>query len=112
MSDPIIGTPEGREGIWLIDAEQAITLVKSVKEKTIHNYLNSANLPMTVGATWGKAEVLALLICPGVRIGLMFAPDDDINHHQLVVIDDARGKRWSFDVGVIPESRMKKRAAK
>lgn len=104
MTDKIIGIPEGREGIWLIDPEQAIAIVKSVNGEEIHNYFNSANLPMALGANWGVDEVLDLVRRPDVRIALMFAPDDDINHHQLVVLTET--KRYSFDVGEIAESRM------
>lgn len=110
-TDKIIGTPEGRVGIWIISADQAASILNENDDSEfVHNFLIGES-PVMIGATWTKDEAVNLCRKPGVRCGMMFPPNDFVKH-QLVVLDDQVGRRWSFDVGEISEERMQSEAAR
>ncbi len=97
----IVGKPEGREGIWLIDTDQAVALVKSVKGKTVHNFMGGGMVAL--GADWEKSQVLRTIRGPNDGIALIFPPNMTMRHHLVVLTD----KRLSFDVGPLDESQMR-----
>ena len=96
----IPGTPEGREGIWLITPETAVALIEALPGDEVHNVLGSG---VFIGANWEKAHALKFLREPGKRLALVFAPNFTYRH-QLVALTDE--KRWGFDVGEITEEQM------
>lgn len=98
----IQGTPEGRPGIWLIDADQAEALIHEKPGSTIHNFIDGGMA--LLGADWEKESAVALVHTEGKRCALVFPPNGTMKH-QLVVLDDK--KKWMFDVGEIEEARMK-----
>lgn len=105
MMGVILGTPEGREGIWLVTKDVAIELLKQHKGK-VHNLLGTAFI---CGADWKKQEAVKFAKEGEYRWALIFSPQST-QHHQLVAINDEQ--RWAFDIGEIKEERMVKAKAK
>ena len=101
-TNPIYGTPEGRLGIWLIDPAQACALIDALPGDTVHNFIGGDNF--MIGADWTQDQAREFFQQNDKRLALVFPPNFH-GLHQLVAINDE--KRWSFDVGVIDESRMK-----
>lgn len=99
-SRDILGIPEGRPGIWLIDANQAEALIHQKPGATIHNFIDGGMAML--GADWTKEQAVGLVHTEGKRSAVIF---ENTLKHQLVVIDHE--KRWAFDIGEIVESRMK-----
>ena len=97
----IVGTPEGREGVWLITNNTAQRIVDAVPGDTVHNFIGNGS--PYLGADWSKEDVLAFFDRRDLKVALVFPPAFTMKH-QLVAIDDER--RWMFDVGEIPESDM------
>lgn len=96
----ILGIPEGRPGIWLIDAQTAEALIHAKAGSMIHNFIGHDSI--MVGADWTKEDAVGL-VHSGFRLAMIFPPCPTYKH-QLVVMNDE--KRWAFDVGEIDESRM------
>lgn len=99
-TEPIHGTPEGRPGIWLIDPAQACALIDALPDD-VHNFIGGDNF--MVGADWTQDQAREFFQKDNTQLALVFPPNHTMQH-QLVAINDEN--RWSFDVGVIDESRM------
>lgn len=100
----IYGTPEGRDGIWLIDSDIAAELISSAGER-VHNFIGGGG-PVMIGCDWDAPDAIELCQRDGMRLALLFPPNDTMRH-QLICCSDA--ERWSFDIGEIDESRMTER---
>lgn len=97
----IVGTPEGRPGIWMVTPEVAAAVIDAAPGETVHNYIGHGAI--MIGANWEKDGAKSFVHESDKRSALVFPPQKAMRH-QLVVINDE--KRWAFDVGVIGESRM------
>lgn len=103
MVGKILGKPEGREGIWLISADEACKLIEAVPGDMVHNFLTSPDSAVFLGADWTKKQACDLVCRSDMRCGLIFK-SRPTGMHQLVAINEE--KRWSFDIGEIDECRM------
>ena len=91
--------PEGRDGIWLIEKDEAIKLIKNCTEKKIHNFIQCG--PRFLGADWNKSEVIKT-IKNSERVGLLTGEMQKQQfRHALSVIENNELKM--FDVGEITE---------
>ena len=101
-TDQIEGRIEGRDGVWLITPEVAISLIEARAGATVHNFIGHG--ATFLGADWTKKEAVDFFIeSRGIKIALIFPPNVTMGHH-LIAINETR--RWAFDVGAIAESRM------
>ncbi|MBC7853480.1 MAG: hypothetical protein IAF94_08595 [Pirellulaceae bacterium] len=100
-ANEILGIPEGRPGVWLIDGDTAEALIHAKPGCTVHNFIGHDG--MFIGADWEKLHAIGLVHTEGKRVGMVFPPQPTYRH-QLVVLDD--DKRWAFDIGEIDEARM------
>lgn len=99
----IHGKPEGREGVWLITPDTACRLIEETEGDTVHNFIGHG--AVYVGADWTKEEFRDFITKDGLKIALVFPPNETIGHH-LVAINNER--RWAFDIGSISEDRMRR----
>lgn len=102
MVDKIKAKKEGREGVYLINKEEAIKLVNECSGKTIHNFIGEGS-PMLIGCDWSKKTVREFLNKKAKSIALLFEPNLVIGHQLVGLTDD---KRYSFDIGKIEKSNL------
>jgi hypothetical protein len=86
--------PEGREGVFLVEREEALKFVTSLEQEKIHNFLGSDF--MQFGCNWEKSKVLDFLRDTATSIAILIEPNLTIGHH-LVGLTET--KRYGFDVG-------------
>ena len=86
-------TPEGREGVYILDAKTALLMVKRCP-KQIHCLVEAGIL---IGSDWERASVEDA-IKKANKIGLLMPPNTHMGH-QLVCINSNQAQR--FDVGEI-----------
>lgn len=96
----INGTPEGRPGLWLIDADTACSLIDALLGDHVHNQLGTTIL---IGCDWEKGSAKEHCRLPGMRLAIIFPPNIHFGH-QLIALSN--NHRWGFDVGQIDESQM------
>lgn len=99
----IIGTPEGRPGIWLITPDVAAALIDAAPGDDVHNVIGHGSV--LIGANWPKEDAKEYVARPDLRLALIFPPNLT-GKHQLVAVGN--GERHSWDIGEIPEERMVK----
>lgn len=88
--------PEGREGIWIIEKQEAINLVNNVEFEKIHHYIGGICL---FGADWSKSKVIER-IKKSERIALLTGKSFQNNlNHALAVIKN--NELNMFDIGEI-----------
>lgn len=96
-------TPDGREGIWLIEKENIIDFLNQYLNDQIHNFLGSGST-MVIGADWDKTEVIAK-INQSDKIAILTGESLKSNlNHALSVI--ANNKLYMFDIGEIKEENL------
>lgn len=92
--------PEGREGIFLIEPDEAVKFLKSLGFDQIHNFVDLPGIML--GADWELQSVIDLCKKPGVGIAIVVEPNFTMRHH-FVVADYNANERKAFDVGEISE---------
>jgi hypothetical protein len=93
--------PEGSEGVYLIEKDEAIKCVEQYEGEMIHNFITGSIL---LGADWNKESVIEK-INESERVGFMIG-EAWVNNmrHALAVI--AKNKLYIFDVGEFTEDDL------
>lgn len=87
--------PEGREGVYIVEKDEAERFVESLPCDTIHNFIGGH--AFMLGADWTKSEVINFLR-DAEQVAIVMEPNITMRHHLVALTAD---KRYSFDVGVI-----------
>ena len=99
-------TPEGREGVWNIEKEEAIKAVNNYKDKMIHNFIHNfiPGGPAVIGADWQKDSVIET-INESERIAVLTGSSlkHNMNHALAVIV---KNSLYMFDIGDVKESDL------
>lgn len=94
--------PEGREGVWLIEKQEAINLINNIEWEEIHHCIGGGI--GLFGADWEKVEVINT-IKKAERIALLTGKSLQNNlNHALAVIKD--NELNMFDIGEITVEQL------
>ncbi len=94
--------PEGRDGVYLCEKEEAIKYVKSFPEEQIHNFITSGLA--LLGAGWKKDSVIKE-INRSERVAILTGDALKQNfRHSLSVISN--NKLYLFDIGEITDKDL------
>lgn len=94
--------PEGRDGVYLCEKNEAVKYVESFPEEQIHNFIMGG--PCLLGADWDKESVIEE-INRSERIAILTGDALKDNYrHSLSVISN--NKLYMFDIGEITDKDL------
>lgn len=95
-------TPEGRDGVWIVEPQEIIKFLKKYKGKKIHNFIQGG--PCLIGADWYKKKIIEK-ISVSDRVALLTGDAQKQNYrHALSVI--VNNQLYIFDIGEITENDL------
>ncbi len=94
--------PEGRENIWIPEKQSLKSYIKNKKEKEFHNFIQSDNLPMAVGA---NVDINILLedINKAKRLAIFTDKTLNFGHSLALVINN---ELKMYDIGEIKKDTL------
>jgi len=102
MKEKIKVTPEGRNGVWIIDKKEAVKIINSQKDEMIHNII-SAEIGV-IGADWSKKSAIKI-IKKSAKLAITTGESLNKNfRHSLAVV--ANDTLYLFDIGEITEENL------
>lgn len=98
-------TPEGREGVYLVDKQPLTEWIKAKKFKTIHNFIPSGM--MIIGADHEVKSVLED-IEKSERLAILTGRNANMGHELAIIRDN---KLECYDIGNLTEKDLEVVAA-